>query len=503
MFAGIFAFLHCNYLKQNLWRCLLPILLLLAVAGARPLQGATIVLSQATVISTEDLSYDGADLVVSNCTVTIAGAHQFSSLAVVKGGLVTHPASTASQEFRMELAIQGQLQIDATSSIDVTGAGYLPGRTLGNTTVGAAGGAAGGSYGGTGGTSYYGGTANRGYGDYANPNELGSGGGYNGTGAGLVRIICSEAWIDGAVLANGTAGGWNQAGGSGGGILLRTGLLKGSGQIAATGGHGELDGGSGSGGRVAVYYQTIEGFDLGKVTAYGGYVGRASPGASGTVYLKAGNGEGLLRIAAQSGSSVQTWTPLYGSTGGTFQVDHLQVSGTNITVWLEGPARLAANRITLSEGAILTHQSTTATQEYALLISVTNELRIDTSAMIDASGRGYLTGRTLGNTTTGAATGNAGGSYGGLGGCWVLRWHRQRGLWRFLESGRAWFRRGLWRERRWSDSNNSRGVAGGWADPRQRNWRGLESVGRQRWCGVSADGFAERDRDDCGKWRVG
>ncbi|MEJ5199410.1 MAG: hypothetical protein WHX53_10845, partial [Anaerolineae bacterium] len=66
-------------------------------------------------------------------------------------------------------------------------------------------------------------------------------------------------------------------------------------------------------------------------------------------------------------------------------------------------------------GATLTHSPATADAEYRLELAITDTLWITTGAKIDVSARGYLAGRTLGNTTTGGATGMAGGSYGGLG----------------------------------------------------------------------------------------
>ena len=45
-----------------------------------------------------------------------------------------------------------------------------------------------------------------------------------------------------------------------------------------------------------------------------------------------------------------------------------------------------------------------------------NTLSIDETSVIDVSGKGFLAGRTVGNTTVGASTLRAGGSYGGLGG---------------------------------------------------------------------------------------
>ncbi len=66
--------------------------------------------------------------------------------------------------------------VDATSAVDVSGKGYLPGYTVGNTVQGTnVGDIAGGSYGGLG-CAQSSGKPTDVYGDYRNPNELGSGG---------------------------------------------------------------------------------------------------------------------------------------------------------------------------------------------------------------------------------------------------------------------------------------------------------------------------------------
>ena len=49
-----------------------------------------VVFTSNTAISAVDASYDGADIVVSNCTVTVDGAHSFASLQVANGGVLTH-----------------------------------------------------------------------------------------------------------------------------------------------------------------------------------------------------------------------------------------------------------------------------------------------------------------------------------------------------------------------------------------------------------------------------
>ncbi|MBM4083452.1 MAG: right-handed parallel beta-helix repeat-containing protein, partial [Planctomycetes bacterium] len=363
-----------------------------------------------------DTQYDGWNLVIYGNTATIDGAHAFGGLEVLGGATLTHSPATETAEYSLNLTIRDTLWVDAGANINASGRGYLPGRTIGNTTEGAAAGQAGGSYAGLGGTGARGGTPNQTYGDYANPNELGSGGGYGNVGGGLVRITAGSAQIDGSISANGGAGGWNTSGGSGGGVFLDVGALSGSGTISANGGTGIADPGGGSGGRVAMYYDTLSGFDLTRVTAYSGSAWWGNAGGVGTVYLKETGQEGLLRLdnGAMARGGI---TPLGLSTDTVFQAENLVLSGSTVTAWPDHAGlRMEVSNLSLLNGATLTHQATTANTEYSLLVSVNGTLAIDATSRIDVSGRGYLPGRTVGNTTRGAATWGSGGSYGGIGG---------------------------------------------------------------------------------------
>ncbi|HEX8203831.1 MAG TPA: hypothetical protein VF590_25365 [Isosphaeraceae bacterium] len=148
--------------------------------------------------------------------------------------------------------------MDGSSRIDVSGKGYLPGRTTGNSTTGGATGWSGGSYGGWGLGER--GASNAVYGDYADPDEPGSGSGpnYSSPGGGLARITAGTLQLDGQLLADGPgASGNSGAGGSGGGIAVAVATLRGGGLIRARGGVGGRNptggaGGAGGGGRVAV-----------------------------------------------------------------------------------------------------------------------------------------------------------------------------------------------------------------------------------------------------------
>ena len=233
--------------------------------------GADIVISQDTTISANDFSYDNESIVIDGCTVTIDGSHNFQSLTLRNNAVLTHSEATTTTTSKLDLVIASTLTIDSTSKIDVSGKGYLgggegdnsstKGMTKGNTTEGGSDFYTGGSYGGLGGIGRSNYLPNVVYGDFTNPNELGSGGGgstssgwHGGNGGGLVRITAGSIQLDGEIRADG--GNSNYGGGSGGGIYINMGSLSGAaGKITANGGTGSsyYGGAGGGGGRIAVY----------------------------------------------------------------------------------------------------------------------------------------------------------------------------------------------------------------------------------------------------------
>jgi hypothetical protein len=63
-----------------------------------------------TFIAATDFSNDGQDIIVTNCTLTIDGAHAFNSLQVLNGGAVTHSLNTyGSQQIMFFVSNEQQL----------------------------------------------------------------------------------------------------------------------------------------------------------------------------------------------------------------------------------------------------------------------------------------------------------------------------------------------------------------------------------------------------------
>lgn len=274
-------------------------------------------LPQGTVITAGDNSYDHQTIIIgsSSGTVTIDGEHTFTNLLVKETGILTHSPATTLTSSKMGLTITGKLVIGPDAKTSVQGKGYLGGhqggnynnncgRTLGNTEIGGSCNNSGGSYGGYGG-KYSGYNVNEIYGSVYNPIDPGSGGGGYSTGhpgksgGGILRIHTLELINDGIMDSNGGNASTYGGAGSGGSIYIKVNTLKGIGSIKAHGGEANQYGYAGGGGRIALYYTNASGFDLSRITAYGGKKtidSTAFNGGAGTVYLKKADQEGEIII---------------------------------------------------------------------------------------------------------------------------------------------------------------------------------------------------------------
>ncbi len=67
--------------------------LLLAAILLPPLSAGAVTFTNNTAITFDNSNYDGADIVVTNCTLIVDGAHTFASLHILNGGTVTHSFS--------------------------------------------------------------------------------------------------------------------------------------------------------------------------------------------------------------------------------------------------------------------------------------------------------------------------------------------------------------------------------------------------------------------------
>ncbi len=413
-----------------------------------------VVFTTNTLIGCTNSSYDGKDIVVDGCTLTVNCSHAFNSLQVINGGVVTHSVYTAGQEYKLDLTIAQDVTVDTGGSISANGKGYGqetgPGKGGSNFFNGA-----GGGYGGAGGDSNLaaGGAA---YGSVTEPTDLGSGGGREtyfssagGAGGGAIRLMVNGTLtVNGSLTANGTVGGTAypdraSGGGSGGSVYLTVGVLAGSGAISASGGNsGGVSAGGGGGGRIAVYYEDKTGY-AGTITAVGGsgYV----RGGAGTIYVK-GSDQSLGDLLVDNGGNTGANTPVAGSaafdkvdvanqarlvvsssvllSAGTLvvrdsgqisvsdngDVDFPQTFISSGGVFNLNKTEILGN-VHIMSGGVLTHQAGMVGFD----LTVTGDLVIDTGGSISANGKGY--GQETGPGKGGSNFFNgAGGGYGGAGG---------------------------------------------------------------------------------------
>ncbi|MBK1631036.1 hypothetical protein CKO31_09840 [Thiohalocapsa halophila] len=368
-------------------------------------------------------SFNGSSVRVDGATLTLVGAHDLANVELVNGAVLTHRDATDTEDAVGIELTAWTITVDASSSVDVVGRGYLGGRGFSEAgrTVGNQAGAsafAGGSYGGLGGRHSDSYTPNPVYGDLILPTDLGSGGGAagnsdGGDGGGRMLISAINVVADGPLDASGGLGEPSASGeGSGGAINLATRTLSGSGAIRADG--GSRDGTNnvgGGGGRVAIRYLDLSTFDLSTITAAGGDGFYGDDGADGTVFLQQedeANGE--LVINGQGANS--PFTDLMLPVGRTFDALILQ-NGARV---IASGAIEVTDLLWLRDGAELTHPD----QDTAGLRIDATRVIVEAGSAIDVTGRGYRggegfseAGRTLGDIAGSGA--GSGGSHGGLG----------------------------------------------------------------------------------------
>ena len=299
-----------------------------------------------TVIAVTNVEYEGLNMVVDGCSVTVLGDHSFGALRVTNGTVHAEGTNlTVESELHLDdstfnagaelvltvrqglvLTNDSTLRVYSTNTqgvvdgrwrgfggtiaasnlwvaegckITATGLGYV-----GSTNAAGMGpggglavdsGAGGGGYGGAGGAGRDGASGGVSYGLTYLPREPGSGGGgdtdysYSGSGGaggGTIQLFVSgAARVDGSIEANGADGeNSEKGGGAGGALLLDAQVLSGSGELLCAGGDGGANGGGGGGGRIAVYTWGGNSFGTNQAQVSGG--SGYSNGAPGTVVFE-------------------------------------------------------------------------------------------------------------------------------------------------------------------------------------------------------------------------
>jgi hypothetical protein len=104
----------------------LPGLCLVLVAMFGLSARASVVFTNDTIIHSFDTNYDGADLVVSNCTLTVNGPHAFSNVLVAAGGRLTHSAAPYTGAFLVSHVISDEPQtLIGTNAVSLVNTGSL------------------------------------------------------------------------------------------------------------------------------------------------------------------------------------------------------------------------------------------------------------------------------------------------------------------------------------------------------------------------------------------
>ncbi len=275
------------------------IICFLLFIAVMPVNAITINLD--TTITSSDFSNDNQDITIDGAILTIDGTHTFLDIQLINGATLTHTQNTSGLDLTMN-----SLSIDATSKIDLTGKGRNPvtGEVTGLSSA---------SHGGQGILCLVSDITNAVYGDLRQPNALGTSTSRQLGGGSATLNVTGTLDLNGQIIANGSTEGDSYWGGaSGGSIWLTANTLSGVGSIEANGSNVlEAPGG---GGRVAVYYDNLSGFDLNtQVRAFSGKRNVGIQAGAGTVYLK-DNAQtlGEIRIVNQESTRADNGsTPLF------------------------------------------------------------------------------------------------------------------------------------------------------------------------------------------------
>jgi hypothetical protein len=361
-----------------------------------------------TLIAVGNMAYDGQDIVVSNCTLTVDGPHAFNSVRLTNSAVLTHSLAPAGEaDHQINLTIAQDVTVDSSSRMDATARGYTAASGPGAGVSSASWGGSGAGHGGLGGTGSAGASGGGVYDSILAPAQPGSGGGNGyfsggGAGGGVIRLVIGGTLrLAGTIAANGGPGlYYNLAGGgAGGSIVITVGTVSGFGTLSANGGGATGGyGGGGGGGRIVLAY-TSSSF-LGAITAYGGAGWQY--GGAGTVSTKAAAANYDVRV--DNGGNAGQFTPL--ATPALFNL----IIANRGAVFPQ-TALTNASLIVKSNG-LLTHL---AGQE-GFSLTVLSNVTIESLGRVDVTGQGYGPAEGPGAGVSSDLAGGSGGGHGGVGG---------------------------------------------------------------------------------------
>ncbi len=93
-----------NSIRRLYFATIVPCFWLFAISAS------AVVFTSDTFIGATDASVDGEDVMVTNCTLTVNGAHGFNSLQIQNGGILTHSAFT-NGPFQITNSVTGESQV--------------------------------------------------------------------------------------------------------------------------------------------------------------------------------------------------------------------------------------------------------------------------------------------------------------------------------------------------------------------------------------------------------
>lgn len=356
-----------------------------------------------TLVGTANVTIPSGSTLTSQSTNTM----NFGSLIVASGGTVTTPVNQTAQQYEVDIAATGDINVQGAISQD--GKGY---------TAGYKGSCQYGTHGGPQGIM-----TSASCDSETNPTMIGaSGAAGSGVGGGYLRLVSGGTLTVGANISANGAAGVGSYGGAGGTIILDAATLAGTASVSANGNDNTYAGG---GGRVVVKYNHLAasnfvgtmatgGAPVSTLKASGGISTSPSNyyGGAGTVLIrnKLTKAVGYLYLTGQSVSTPvnNTFSPETTEVDANLAPDGLFI-GANAVYAMTGSVTRTMDFLTVAGYGKLTTVANTTTRANVIDIAATNAT-VGVYGYIDVTGRGYqyLQG-------PGAATASRAASHGGLG----------------------------------------------------------------------------------------
>src|SRR6267378_787307 len=90
---------------------------ILALAAIQTATASAVIFTSDTTIASGDATYDGQDVVVSNCVLTVDGPHNFASVRVAGTGVLTHSPALSSGQVPAFVNVTNEPQVLAGTNV--------------------------------------------------------------------------------------------------------------------------------------------------------------------------------------------------------------------------------------------------------------------------------------------------------------------------------------------------------------------------------------------------